>query len=683
MYRFLLFITLLFPFHSEAIDYVLTEDSLQIFHENPQSAIVSFSLKDDFIVAHQASQKIKEKLGAYKLGAVKYSTSTSECKIDKITKQGDALICNGTVSSKKLESLFTLVFTQNDDKIDYKISFENQAINFIEFIFSSTPETQYFGGGEQFSFCNLKGHEIPMLVEENGIGRGDDKVTGLAKIFGVQGSEYTTYAPIPFFMGTDQIAFSIANTTFSNVDFRVEDEVKINIWDNTLSGSFWQANSPKELLTKYTKETGRMQPLPSFAYGTILGLQGGKAKVDSILKQTMEFNNPITAIWIQDWVGKRETSIGRRLQWDWTANEEVYPDFENWVDSLNQIGIKVLGYINPYLVKDGEHCNYALAHDYVVKDHKGKHYVFKAGGFDAYMIDFTNPAANEWYQSIIIENMLQKGLSGWMADFGEWLPMDAQLYNGVDAESYHNQYPVDWIKLNHEAIEKSGFKDILIFNRSGFNESAKYSTSFWVGDQMANYGVNDGMLSAICALNSSGMSGIGINHTDIGGYTAIKFGPFKHLRDRDILYRWMEMAAFTPIFRTHEGLRPDDMSQFYSDDSSQAFFAKMAQVHASLQPLFEELTLEANTTGIPIIRHPYLEFPEDKNTYHLRHQFMLGDSLMVIPTTESNSETNSGYLPQGKWQHFFTNKIVEGGRFVKVKSPYGTPTVFKRLKEGE
>ena len=143
----------------------------------------------------------------------------------------------------------------------------------------------------------------------------------------------------------------------------------------------------------------------------------------------------------------------------------------------------------------------------------------------------------------------------------------------------------------------------------------------------------------------------------------------------------MEMAAFTPIFRTHEGLRPDDMSQFYSDAESQAFFAKMSQIHASLQPIFEKLAMEANTSGIPIIRHPYLEFPEDKNTYSLRHQFMLGDSLMVIPTTVANSETNTGYLPKGKWQHFFTNEIVEGGRFVKVESPYGTPTVFMRLKE--
>lgn len=681
MYRFLLLFFLIIPFHLFAIDFEQTKDSLKIFQNDKNKAVVSFSIEDHFLVGHQAAQKIKEKYGSYKKSNVKYIASTSDCVIDEILKEGDSIICNGVVSGKNLKSKFSLVFIDMKDKIDYQISFDNPNINLINFIFSSKPETEYFGGGEQFSFCNFKGREVPIFVEENGIGRGDKKITRIAKLAGVQGSQFTSYAPIPYFMGTDNVAFSINNSTFSIFDFKNLHQVKIQIWDKTLHGSFWQANSPKELLTKYTQGTGRMQPLPEFAYGTIIGLQGGKIKVDSILKNSLAHKNPITAIWIQDWVGKRYTKLGTRLQWDWSVNEESYPNFKNWTDSLNRIGVKVLGYINPYLVKDGATCKYALEQDYVVKDKENHQYLFKAGGFEAYMIDFTNPEANQWYQTLIIENMLKMGLSGWMADFGENLPLDAKLFSGIDAKIYHNQYPVDWMKLNHDAVTKSGFKDILVFNRSGFTNTAKYSTSFWTGDQMGNYGENDGMLSAICALNSSGLSGIGINHSDIGGYTAIKLGPIKYLRSKDLLFRWMEMAAFTPIFRSHEGVRPEQMAQFYSDEESQVFFAKMGQIHASLKPLFEALTLEANTSGIPIIRHPYLVFPEDKNTYSLSHQFMLGDSLMVIPTTVANSDSNTGYLPKGKWQHYFTNEIVKGGKYITVASPYGTPTVFKRLKE--
>jgi len=52
--------------------------------------------------------------------------------------------------------------------------------------------------------------------------------------------------------------------------------------------------------------------------------------------------------------------------------------------------------------------------------------------------------------------MIGIGLSGWMADFGEYLPTDAILYNGADAQQYHNRYPVEWAKVNREAVEEAG-----------------------------------------------------------------------------------------------------------------------------------------------------------------------------------------------------------------------------------
>ena len=132
MYRFLLVFSLLLPFQSFALDFVMTDDSLKVF-QNKKEAIVSFSLEDNFLIGHQATQKIKEKLGAYKLRSIKYSASTSELAIDQILKQGDSLICTGFVSGKNLESKFTLLFIEKNGKVEYQISFENPGINFIDF----------------------------------------------------------------------------------------------------------------------------------------------------------------------------------------------------------------------------------------------------------------------------------------------------------------------------------------------------------------------------------------------------------------------------------------------------------------------------------------------------------------------------------------------------------------------
>ncbi len=55
------------------------------------------------------------------------------------------------------------------------------------------------------------------------------------------------------------------------------------------------------------------------------------------------------------------------------------------------------------------------------------------------MVDFTNPDAWNWMKSIIKENLVTEGKAGgWMHDFGEYLPFDAQLFSGVDPILYHN-----------------------------------------------------------------------------------------------------------------------------------------------------------------------------------------------------------------------------------------------------
>lgn len=630
-----------------------------------------------FLEASIADYEIKDKLGSFKVYHNFYIEKFDKPKDLQILKDADEIIITGFLHSRKKNSVsFELIFKKEKENINYILNIDNHNINIINIKFTSNEKEAIFGMGEQFSHVNFKGKKVPMLVEENGIGRGDKKTTFLANLLGAAGNEMATYTPIPFFHTTENRAFLLENTEYSLFDFSKAHYIDITVFSHQLKGSMWQAATPKELLKLYTEKTGRMPLLPEFTKGSILGLQGGKEVVEQIVSETLEYGNPVTAIWIQDWVGKRQTIIGSRLQWDWKADESIYPNFKQWCDSLNKEGIKVLGYINPYMVADRTTAKYALEKGFTVHDKNGSPYKFQAGGFEAYMVDFTNPAAYDWYKNIIKENMIEMGLSGWMADFAEWLPFDAQLHSGISAKSYHNQYPVDWMKLNKEAIEEMGREDIFIFNRSGFTNINQYSIALWAGDQTTDFGIHDGLPSAICAYNSSGLSGITINHSDIGGYTAINLWPFKVLRDKDVLYRWIEMETFTPIFRTHEGLIPDNMIQFYSDTETQEFFAKMGEIHKDLYPLFKKYNKEASETGIPIVRHPYLEFSDDTITYDLKYQFMLGDTLMVIPVIEANSNKAKGYLPKGKWQHYFTNEIFEGGSFQEFEAPYGQPAVF-------
>lgn len=63
---------------------------------------------------------------------------------------------------------------------------------------------------------------------------------------------------------------------------------------------------------------------------------------------------------------------------------------------------------------------------------------------------------------VIRTNIIELGIGGWMADFGEYLPVDAKLKGG-SGEQFHNQWPVLWAKLNREAVQESEKEGEVVF----------------------------------------------------------------------------------------------------------------------------------------------------------------------------------------------------------------------------
>ena len=49
-----------------------------------------------------------------------------------------------------------------------------------------------------------------------------------------------------------------------------------------------------------------------------------------------------------------------------------------------------------------------------------------------------------------------------MADFGEYIPMDAVLHSG-SPETVHNQFPELWSEVNRAAIKAAGMESSAVF----------------------------------------------------------------------------------------------------------------------------------------------------------------------------------------------------------------------------
>lgn len=546
----------------------------------------------------------------------------------------------------------------------YELKIQITKFNRILLKINLLKDEIFVGGGEQFSHVILNGHKVPLWVEEQGIGRGDMPISKLTRTLGISGNEFTTYAPIPFVFSNKNRGIFCSSNQYQILHFQNEKDWTWEVWDSAVTFHIFYAQNPKEIIQNFTFLNGRFQSLPEWAFGSWIGLQGGKSKCNQIIEKLQQYEHPISALWIQDWVGKRKTFFGTRLYWNWLPNEKYYPHLKNYADSLNQNwGIKVLGYINPFLATKGNLAKEARKNDFLVKNNKNQPYKIKAGGFKAYLIDLSNLQAKEWFKNIIKNNLIANGLSGWMADFGEWLPYDAKMDSGL-AKKFHNQYVIEWAKLNREAIQELGLDTShLFFNRSAFSFSANYMNSLWAGDQMTSFQKNDGMPSALTAILTAGLSGFSIHHADIGGYTNLNLWfTKKYLRNAQLMQKWTEMSAFFPIFRTHEGLIPEKNYQFYSHDTAIAHFTLWAKIHYNLKFYFQKYVHEANQTGLPVIRHLLLEYPHLSPAWKTHHGFLVGTDLLIYPNFNSNK--TDVYLPQETWycvnnQQFYSDGFYQ------------------------
>ena len=209
--------------------------------------------------------------------------------------------------------------------------------------------------------------------------------------------------------------------------------------------------------------------------------------------------------------------------------------------------------------------------------------------------------------------------------------------------------------------------------RAGGTGSQKYSTMMWAGDQNVDWSLDDGLASVIPAALSLGMTGCGLHHSDIGGYTTL----FGMKRTKELFMRWAEMAAFTPVMRTHEGNRPEDNWQFDSDDETIYHFAKMSMIYTTLAPYTKDLVKE-NSKREYLFRDHYLcIMNNDEKAYSIKYEYLYGKDILVAPVYEPSKTKWSVYLPEDKWVHLWTGKEYEGGD-VEVEVPLGKPAVFYR-----
>ncbi|MDG1484575.1 MAG: alpha-glucosidase [Myxococcota bacterium] len=562
---------------------------------------------------------------------------------------------------------------------------------------ASDADEMIFGMGEQFPHetLDLKGRIIPALSQEGGIGRGHSLITPVVELAseGSGGSEETTYYAAPHYLTSDLRSVFLEDTEYAVFDFSAAEHTEIRLFSSQMTAQVLYGDEPLALIERFTDHAGRMPALPDWVNGgAIVALARDFDESAEIVSDLLEAGAEIGGIWNQTWSGVNETYIGEQVLWNWTVGDPE--GWSAWVDGLEADGIRPLCYVNSMFldVSDRDVSRNLFAEGeaagHFVRDADGETYMLPITAFEVALLDLTSADARDWMKTVITDEMIDTArCSGWMADFAEALPFDAQLSSGEPASSVHNAYPVQWAQLNREAIEEAGMLgEVVFFNRAGYTTTPAHSTLVWEGDQLTTWDAEDGLVSAIHGLISSGLSGVALNHSDIGGYTSLSLYGLGYDRESELLKRWAELSAFTAVMRTHEGNQPDYNAQVYDEDERD-HFARMTQVYAALAFYREELFVDATERGWPLVRALWLHYPDDAPSYAVSDQFLLGSEILVAPiknkcwTWPWCPYDKELYLPPGEWTHVWTGETygdVAEGQTITVPADIGEPAVFYR-----
>lgn len=620
-------------------------------------------------------------------GENEYSMSHGSFKIkEKISKKKPLKIVDISVKDDSAKIAF--------DEGEIGIYIEGDRLKFTPsglsdynrmwFKISAEQDECVYGSGEVFSEFNLRGKKANVWVAEH-INALQIVKKLIKQVFGIKNtqkkqkfSNYETYYAQPTFVSSKRYFYHSLTTAraefdFSNKDFHIVKTDEIALFYLGYGEDF------ESVLSSLTEIVGRQPLLPDWVYnGHILGVQGGTETMLKKYQTAVDSGAKVNGLWIQDWEGRRVTAVGKQLFWNWQWDSELYPNLDKVIGELNAKGVKVLGYCNPFLAVEKPLYKEASEKGYCVKDREGKDYFVTITTFPAAMVDLTNPDAYEWLKNIIKKNMIEFGLSGWMADFGEYLPTDCVLYSGEDPQIVHNTWPARWAKLNREAVEESGkLGEIMFFTRAGYSDTPKYSTMMWNGDNHVDFSIDFGIASVIPAMLSLTCCGFGLSHSDVGGYTT-----FMNLKRSEELYmRWCEMNAFSLLMRGHEGLNPDLNAQFDASEQVLEHGAKMSRIHAMLKPYLEDAVAYNAKTGVGVIR-PLFFYYDEKDAYNEAYEYLLGRDILVAPVVRAGAKTREVYLPDDEWIHLESGKEYSGGRYV-VDAPLGEIPVFVRKNADE
>ena len=429
------------------------------------------------------------------------------------------------------------------------------------------------------------------------------------------------------------------------------------------------AGSPKETSEVLADLTGHAPVMPDWATGFWQSRLRYETQdeVLSVVRRYRELNIPLSAI-IIDYFHWTE-------QGDYKFDPKYWPDVKAMADEIHEGNTKLLVSMWPTVNERSENYKYMYDNNMLIRTANGSNKLFDFYGWQA-EIDVANPRTREFVWGKLKESYADKGVDAFWFDVSEPEIYPEHFDNCINYNGRYDMtaltYPVDYARLVYEGQKAMGRDDIVTLIRGGYFGSQKYASLVWSGDTASTF---ESLERQVYAAQNMAMCGIVWWNTDIGGFYG---GDTTSEYFRELIVRWFQFGLFCPVMRLHGNRvrhsedRPiieqsGDPNEIWSF-GEQAFeiIKGILATREKLRPYISEQMKIASQKGWPIIRPMFFEFPDDKNCWETKGQYMFGEDILFAPVTKQGAKSVLAYLPKGKWVLTKNGKEYCGERLYEI-----------------
>ena len=396
----------------------------------------------------------------------------------------------------------------------------------------------------------------------------------------------------------------------------------------------------KQALKDYTLFAGKMPLPPRYAFGywwSRYWLYSDK-EFRNLIDNFNTYQIPLDVLVVDmDW---HYTEKGKGGWTGWTWNRDLFPNPQGFLKYLKQNDLKITLNLHPADGVAAYEENYTEMATHMGVDPETKK-----------TIPWVN-SDKKFIRSMfknILGPMEKDGVDFWWLDWQQGM-FDPKMKN------LSNTWWINYAFFSD--MEKRRETRPMLYHRWGGLGNHRYQVGF-SGDAVISWK----SLDFQPYFNSTASNVLyGYWSHDLGGHIGSQIDP-------EMYTRWLQFGALSPIMRTHsqKGAKLNKEPWVFNKEYCDIIRETIRQRYV-MAPYIYTMARKGYDDGISLCRPMYYDYPENKEAYEFRNEYMFGDDVLVMPVTapvENDYAQVRVWLPEGEWYEWHTGALLKGNQIVE------------------